>query len=76
MLNLTQIAASIDVLPCQTRRYVNTVHTGVEEAVVGWVGNPEYIYHMEQSKISACNACQVRNLGAGPPGKFFKKLTC
>ena len=45
----------------------------MEEAVAGWVGNPEYICHMEQSKISACNACMLsEESGAGAPGKFLK----
>ena len=32
-------------------------NAGAEEAVSGWVGSSEYICHMEQSKISGCNAC-------------------
>ena len=49
-------------------------YTGVEEAVAGWVGSSEYICHMEQSKISASNACQVKNLGGWVPRKIFKNL--
>ena len=36
---------------------VSTVLSRAEEAVSGWVGSSEYICHMEQSKISVCNAC-------------------